>query len=347
MRLLLLPLFLIGTLSAQDFSSVKQLYRQYESYREPSLTHRRFKHADLQPLIQSLREDERFQVSYLGQSLEGKDISLISIGTGPVDVLLWSQMHGDEPTATMALMDIFRFLQDRRNNQAYLDDVLSKVRLHFIPMLNPDGADRFQRRTTLAVDLNRDALRLQNPEARILKRVRDSLEADWGFNLHDQGRYYAAGLNPHTASISFLAPAYNYEKDINEKRGDAMRLIGNMNGILQHYIPNKVGRYNDDFEPRAFGDNIQKWGTRTILIESGHLKDDPEKQYLRKLHFVILLAAFQDIAAGSLPKQQGWRIMRAFPSTRAMDSMNSLCGRHRWKNRVRPIPWTLVFDVGR
>ena len=44
-----------------------------------------------------------------------------------------------------------------------------------------------------------------------------------------------------------------------------------------------MGRYSDEFEPRAFGDNIQKWGTNTILIESGGIFGDEEKQYLRKL----------------------------------------------------------------
>ena len=74
-----------------------------------------------------------------------------------------------------------------------------------------------------------------------------------------------------------------------------MQLISAMNAILQKHIPNKVARYSDEFEPRAFGDNIQKWGTSTILIESGGLDKDREKQYLRKLHFVILLYAFQAI----------------------------------------------------
>ena len=69
-----------------------------------------------------------------------------------------------------------------------------------------------------------------------------------------------------------------------------------MNNILQEYAPRQVGRYNDDFEPRAFGDNIQKWGTSTILIESGGYPNDPEKQEIRKLNFVSILAAVFSIA---------------------------------------------------
>jgi hypothetical protein len=96
-----------------------------------------------------------------------------------------------------------------------------------------------------------------------------------------------------------LAPAYNYEKEINKTRGNAMKIIVFMNDILQKYAPGQVGRYNDDFEPRAFGDNIQKWGTSTILIESGGYVDDIEKQEIRKLNYTSILSAIYTIAQKS------------------------------------------------
>ena len=99
---------------------------------------------------------------------------------------MWSQMHGDEPTATMALMDLFQFLQKKDEFDSLRQVLLSKLTLHFIPMLNPDGANRFTRRNMQGIDINRDAMRMQTPEGRILKRIRDETKADWGFNLHDQ-----------------------------------------------------------------------------------------------------------------------------------------------------------------
>ncbi len=299
MRTILLLFLSVGQLFSQNATLDQQLYNQYEQFKEPTITNRRFKHGDIQPLIRKLKNDPRFKINVMGQSIEGRDISLVSFGSGKTQVLLWSQMHGDEPTATMALMDIFKFLKEKNRFENFKSFLEKELTLHFIPMLNPDGAEKYQRRNALGVDLNRDALRLQNPESRILKKARDSLNADWGFNLHDQSRYYGAGRNPETASISFLAPAFNYEKDINEVRENAMQLICVMNDVLQKHIPNKIARYSDEFEPRAFGDNITKWGTSTILIESGGLENDREKQYLRKLHFVALLSSFQSIADGS------------------------------------------------
>ncbi|MDC6351523.1 M14 family zinc carboxypeptidase [Zeaxanthinibacter sp. PT1] len=290
-------LFISCVSEAQTVNITDTLYATYDSYHENSIEKRRIKHKDIQPLIDKYRNKEGYQVNKVGTSIEGRPLHLISLGEGETDVFLWSQMHGDEPTATQAIFDILNFFSSddfKEEKKA----MLNELKIHFLPMLNPDGAEVFQRRNTLGIDINRDALRLQSPEGRTLKRVRDSLEADFGFNLHDQSVYYNAERTPKPATISYLAPAYNYEKDINDVRGDAMKVIVFMNDIIQKYAPGQVGRYNDDFEPRAFGDNIQKWGTSTILIESGGFPGDPEKQEIRKLNYVSILSAIYTIATG-------------------------------------------------
>ncbi|WP_088341154.1 M14 family metallopeptidase [Robiginitalea sediminis] len=284
--------------TAQTEAFTQRFFETYEKYREPSIGQRRIQHQDIQPLIDRFARTEGFEVRKVGSSIEGRDLRLLSTGRGETDIFLWSQMHGDEPTATQAIFDILNFLSSedfREEKQALLDS----VRIHFLPMLNPDGAARFQRHNFLGIDINRDALRLQSPEGQTLKRVRDSLQAEFGFNLHDQSRYYNAEQTPKPATISYLAPAYNYEKEVNVVRARAMRVIGYMNRILQEYAPGQVGRYNDDFEPRAFGDNIQKWGTSAILIESGGYPEDLEKQEIRKLNYVSILSAIYAIASGS------------------------------------------------
>ena len=286
---------------AQNDEFYEELFQNYDTYKEHSLTHRRFKHADIQPLIDNLRTNPIYEIQKVGESVEGRSIQMISVGSGTKNILLWSQMHGDEPTATQAIFDLFNFLNaDDFKQQKKL--ILKKLKLHFIPMLNPDGAELFKRRNALGIDLNRDALRLQTPEGQVLKRMRDSLHAAVGFNLHDQSRYYNAERTEKPATISYLATAYNYEKDINKTRATSMKVIAFMNDIIQEYAPGQVGRYNDDFEPRAFGDNIQKWGTSLILIESGGYQNDIEKQTIRKLNFVSILAALETLADKSYKK---------------------------------------------
>lgn len=297
MKNLLLFLFILNCLVLSGQSDIFQrLTKQYDQFKETSLTDRRFKHVDIDRLIQALPTD--FLVKRAGQSVEGRTIYSVSIGNGPIQVLLWSQMHGDEPTATAASFDIFRFFQGQNDGFDQLRERLkSQLTLTFLPMLNPDGAEHFSRRNAIGIDLNRDALRLTTPEARLLKRVRDDLNADWGFNLHDQSRYYGAGYpSEEVATLAFLAPAYNFERSTNTVRERAMQLIAFMNKDLQTLIPGQVARYSDAFEPRAFGDNMQAWGTSTILIESGGNIGDREKQYIRQLNFLSLLSAFNAIA---------------------------------------------------
>ena len=73
-----------------------------------------------------------------------------------------------------------------------------------------------------------------------------------------------------------------------------------MNRILQNFIPNQIGKYKDDFMPNAFGDNMQKWGTDTILIESGAYENDREKQKVRKFNFIAILSAFLGISENTI-----------------------------------------------
>ncbi|WP_111668823.1 M14 family zinc carboxypeptidase [Algoriphagus litoralis] len=297
-------LFLVSILSfspdlaaqiAYSKITVEQLESAYEAFKEPAITHRRFKHADIQPLIQ--KHSVAFQIEKLGESVAGKSISSMNWGDGKTKVMLWSQMHGNESTATMALFDLFNFLEGKDDGYEALRELLkNQLSLKFIPMLNPDGADAFKRRNNLDIDLNRDAISQISPEAVILKKARDDFEPEFGFNLHDQQIYYNVVNTPKQATISLLAPAYNYKTEINDVRGRAMQTIAGMNELLQELIPGQVGKYDDAFEPRAFGDNIQKWGTSTILIESGGYLGDPEKQEIRKINFMIILNALHQIA---------------------------------------------------
>ncbi|MCF6239942.1 MAG: hypothetical protein L3J74_01200 [Bacteroidales bacterium] len=291
----------------------EKLNHNYHLYKESSLKNRRIKHQNILPLIQKVSKTTAFEMKILGNSVEGRTIYALSAGTGKTKVLLWSQMHGNEPTATQALFDIFNFFNNPQELASEAQNILDNLDLHFIPMLNPDGTEVFKRRNALNIDLNRDALRQIAPETNILKKYRDGLFPDFAFNLHDQNPYYTAGATNKPATLSFLAPAYNYEKDIDEKRKNSMQVIGIMNTILQKLIPGQVGRYFDAYGPTSMGDNMQKWGTRTILIESGEYDpfNDAERQYVRKLNFIAILSGLLAIANNSytnIEQDEYWKI---------------------------------------
>jgi hypothetical protein len=273
------------------------LIKAFSLYEEKALMHRRFKHADILPLLENVRSSGRLSITEIGKSTENRSICRLQYGQGPIKILLWSQMHGDEPTATMALFDLFNFFGGGDDGfDAYRDEIASKLTLYFIPMLNPDGTERFQRRTAMDVDMNRDARATATVEGALLKEQAMLLKPDFAFNLHNQNNYYNIPRTNTPVTISLLAPAYDYARSINETRADAMRVIVGINKILQEFVPNAVAKYDDEHTPRGFGDNFQKWGASTILVESGAYVGDTEKMMVRKCNFVALLKAFEEIA---------------------------------------------------
>jgi len=291
----LLLTFLGSTLAQQ--SIIDRFYDNYDNYRDLSIIKKKFTHAELMQSLEKHRANSLYAFKLLGNSMEGRNIWMITFGSGKTHILAWSQMHGDESTATMALLDILNFFATDDEFNSFRKNILEDVTIHLIPMLNPDGAEKFKRRNHLDIDLNRDAARLQFPESKILKSVRDSINPQFGFNLHDQSTRYTVGDTYKSAVLSFLAPAYNYKKEINLERGNAMRVISDIFIQLSQYIPGHMAKYNDDFEPRAFGDNMMKWGTSSILIESGGWKNNFDKQFIRKMNFTALLTGFQSIAS--------------------------------------------------
>jgi hypothetical protein len=276
----------------------RELFGDYASYSVPEITSRRFTQADMLRWLNPLNEGNLFRVKSLGPSAEGRTISLLRLGKGTVKVLLWSQMHGDESTATMALLDILNFFK-RKPEHTVTRSILDALDLLMIPMLNPDGAERFQRRTAQAVDMNRDALALETPEARILKEAQQTYKPEFGFNLHDQDPRYTVGNSKDVSTIALLAPAHDETRGDNQVRLAAKKVASVFASAVQEFIPGHVSKYDDTFEPRAFGDNVQKWGTSTVLVESGGWPGDREKMFIRKLNAVGLLTSLHALATGT------------------------------------------------
>ena len=265
------------------------------AYRLSDLDLRRFTHKDLWTALDKPLTSSRFRVRMEGESLLGRQISTITAGTGETTILLWSQMHGDESTATMALADIINYFSDP-SPDPFRDDLLDRLTIIMIPMLNPDGAQLFQRRNAVGIDINRDARRQATPEARLLKAVQERVQPQFGFNLHDQNPHTYAGRSGNRAAMALLAPAADMERSWGPVRTRARQVASIIAEVLQNELPGHIARYGDAFNPRAFGDLMQQWGTSTVLIESGVLDDDPEKQKLRAMNVAALLTAFDAIA---------------------------------------------------
>lgn len=278
---------------------VQTLRDEYSDFRLSHLSahtcmHRRLV-AELDRLVSSANGTLTRQE--IGRSIEGRSINMVSAGSGVRRVMFWSQMHGDESTATLALLDILQFLL-RNKSYLWVTTILRSLTIAMIPMVNPDGAELRMRQNAVGIDINRDAVAAASPEARALLWARQSLNPEYGFNLHDQELRSVDGT-AEAAALALLAPPPDAIRTMTPTRVRAMCVGARIAESLAPLAVGRIARYDDAFEPRAFGDYFQSLGTSTLLIESGHWIRDPYKEEIRKLNVIGILAALWHIAGGN------------------------------------------------
>lgn len=267
------------------------LIKIFAGIKEQKLFGRYVTNNHIEPVLENL--SDVFDVSTIGLSVNKKPIYAIRIGTGKTKIFLWSQMHGNESTTTKALFDLFNFL---KGDSDEAKQIKKEFTLLCIPILNPDGAEAYTRENANKVDLNRDSVNLSQPESQLLRKTFEHFKPNYCFNLHDQRTIYAAGKTRNPATVSFLAPAYNEAREINEARIKAINVIVAMNNELQKHIPNQVGRFDDSFNINCIGDMFQSLNVPTILFEAGHFQGDYEREETRKYIFISLVLGLQSIS---------------------------------------------------
>jgi len=276
----------------------------YPVTRYEQITDRRFDMEAYLTFSEELTQVNTFAIDTAGWSSEGRPIYSVRWGRGQKRVLLWARMHGDEPTAYMAMMDLFRWLQDTTRMMAFKNTLADSITLIGIPCLNPDGAVRYQRKNFMDIDINRDAAELASPEARVLRTVFDSFQPDWAMNLHDQSPYYGIRDISTEVYFSFQVPPASE----NGMKTPAMELAGALagqliEGLKQRMDASKIALYPVRYTANAFGEYFQQTGVPTLLIEAGFRWDDPEKQWLREQHWILFIELLEAIAS-DIPKNE-------------------------------------------
>ncbi len=267
----------------------------YTSFRNEEIFGRYLTSSDLSPQIEQLQE--HFEIKEIGRSFLNVPIHSVTIGKGPVKILGWSQMHGNETTTTKSILDIFNLFRFKPN-ASEVKKIMEECTFVVIPMLNPDGAARYIRENVNKVDLNRDAQNLKEPESRVLRQCYLDFKPDFCFNLHDQRTIFSAGDTSQPATISFLTPSMDSERKVTPSRIKSMQVIAAMDAVLQKYIPGKIGRYDDAFNIDCTGDTFQSLKTPTILFEAGHFPKDYMREETRKYMALAIYSGLSSIASG-------------------------------------------------
>lgn len=180
-------------------------------------------HKEMMVLLGSLEAADnaagqgRMQVSSIGRSVQGREIPLVVVANPGVPLadtrrmFIICRQHGDEPASTEAMLKLITDLVLSDSEQDA--DLLDKISFFVVPMTNPDGAERNQRRNAAGADLNRDWLTLSQPEIRAVRAAIDKIDPEVIIDAHElsptnRGEDYlqcaglASGASPEVAEES-------------------------------------------------------------------------------------------------------------------------------------------------
>jgi hypothetical protein len=177
-----------GTSSGDTASALQACVAPVEQSRFASLT----SYDSLQAFLLRIGKEPHIRVATLATTREGRKVSVVRVpGGGPVvagkprlKVLLFAQQHGDEPSGKEALTLLLAKAASHG-----LDAIAREVDLFVVPQMNPDGAERRQRRSADTLDLNRSHVLLNAPEVKELHDLFLTEMPEVTLDIHEFGPY--------------------------------------------------------------------------------------------------------------------------------------------------------------
>ena len=122
----------------------------------------------------------------LGQSLDGRAIDCLTLGTGAKQVWLYARQHPGEPMAEWWMEGAIDMLTDPANATAV--GLRDKATIHIVPNMNPDGSFRGHLRTNAAgINLNREwdtPSAQKSPEVLCVRNAMDDSGVDVAMDVH-------------------------------------------------------------------------------------------------------------------------------------------------------------------
>ena len=165
----------------------------------------------------------------VGYSLNNQPLLLIEFGDydpAVPTVYFVAAQHGNEPASVDSAYLMVRHFA--RAIPEEIDPILDKINLAILVMVNPDGRDNGTRGNSNGTDLNRDHMKLLEPEGKTMHRAFHSVHPSVIVDMHEFGGVgsiifqVAAPQNPATHH-DVIAASYNLESavidSINEEWG--------------------------------------------------------------------------------------------------------------------------------
>ena len=147
-------------------------------------------HEEELAFLEAVAASSRVRLDVVGTTLEERPLHLVRLSlpgrqdARPTTMVVGSQ-HGNEPAGRETALTWLRDL-------AFTDDELLVEQMKgqtllFVPSANPDGREANTRGNADGVDINRDHLALETPEARAIAAVLRDVEPHLVLDLHEYG----------------------------------------------------------------------------------------------------------------------------------------------------------------
>ncbi len=158
----------------------------------------------------------------IGYSINNQPLLLVEFGDydpAVPTVYFVAAQHGNEPASVDSAYLLARHFA--RASPEEIDPILEKINLAVFVMVNPDGRDNGTRGNSNGTDLNRDHMKLLEPEGKVMHEAFHKVHPSVTVDMHEFGGVgtiifqVAAPQNPATHQ-DVLAASYVLESDVIE-----------------------------------------------------------------------------------------------------------------------------------
>lgn len=274
------------------------------------------RHADVMAFMEEVAgRSERIHLTHFGYTNEGRVLPLAVVGdvadaspeavhaSGKVRVYLQGNIHGGEVCGKEALLMLLREIAGGEH-----DGWFDRLVLLVAPIYNADGNDRIdlgnrprqhgplagmgQRPNAQGLDLNRDHMKVESPEARSLMGMLAAYDPHVAMDLHttNGSRHayhltYAPPLHPGTDAeiLGLLRDRWlpTITREMDERHDELAWYYGN----LPFGGGTERGWYTFDHRPR-FNNNYLGLRNRVAILSEAYSYATFEQRVLATLHFV-------------------------------------------------------------
>ena len=128
--------------------------------------------------------------STAGYTQRGMEIPLVTIKKGnkknKIRLFYFAGVHGNEPAGIDALL---LFIEKMAEDPSLIL-LLDKLEFYILPMLNCDGVSDFSRLSANGININRDMITLDTPEATVLHAIMNKVNPHITVDFHEFGPYH-------------------------------------------------------------------------------------------------------------------------------------------------------------